>query len=133
MEFTMKRLLIFSITFSSIAFLISASSGQIKETKNSKEKVNSLFSSSNSKNVQTQKDSGLFQKQNKQQNKAGNRNGQKDGNSIKKLDGSGHKQVVRNSYGSELENMKALVLGKVTKEEMEIVIKMEDKNPQNNF
>ena len=107
--------------------------GRLAKQKKSNEKLISQFSSPNSKNVQTQKKSGLYQKQNKQQNKAGNRNGQKDGNSIKKLDGSGHKQVVRNSYGSELENMKALVLGKVTKEEMEIVIKMEDKNPQNNF
>lgn len=33
----------------------------------------------------------------------------------------------------ELENMTALEMGKETKGEMEIVIKIEDKNPQNNF
>lgn len=76
----------------SIGFLTSAS-GQVSEIKNSKEKVNSQFSSSDSKNVQTKKDSGLYQKQNKQQNKAGNRNGQKNDHAIKNLMGQGKSKL----------------------------------------
>lgn len=66
----MKRFSLFTITLLSITFLTSVLVGQTNETNSSKEKANSQVSSSNSKSAQTQNNSELDQKQNKQQNEA---------------------------------------------------------------
>ena len=129
----MKRLPILAITLLSIAFLTSVSFGQVNETNNSKEKVNSQVSSSDSKSVQVQNNSGSYQKQNKQQNKTRNGNDQKNGTAVRKMDGSGNKEAVRNSSGSGVRKYDGSGNGKGNRKGTGDCDKMEDKNLQNNY